>query len=936
MILWIRRWATAAAVATALTSAQGGLAQSITRQPDGVQLQTSSGTLRVRVVGSALVRVSFAKNLSSLPKSSPAIVPFEGNRTPWRLNETANLAILETSKLRVEIDKHTARVRFLDKSGREVLAERQDGRTIEAAMVDGHAEQHVAQMWTANPDESLFGLGQQQLGTVDIKGYDLDLWQRNTNVVVPLLVSSRGYGIFWDNLSFTRFGDLRPFVPVPASALLNREGTRGGLSLHAIGSTVPLSPASIPVIDVPPGGRQALRSLRWEGSIEAPSTGIYQFRTYSNGGIKVWLDGKLVINHWRQNWLTEYDQVRLPMEAGKRYTVAVETDAEQQSTMHFEWKTPAASNDTSLWSEAGSGVDYYFLYGPRIDDVIAGFRTLTGKATMLPNWVFGLWQSRQRYETAQQSLDVVSEFRRRRIPFDAIVQDWQYWRPDSWGSHAFDPTRFPDPDGWIRQIHDLHAHLMISVWGKFNPETANGREMQEKGFLYKPNLDEHLLDWIGYPYSFYDAFNPEARKLFWSQIDKGLFSKGVDAWWMDASEPDLLPSPPTIAAQRSHLSPTAMGTGAEVLNGYALMNSDGVYSGQRASDSAAHPAAENQRVFILTRSGYAGEQRYSTVTWSGDITSTWTALTKQIPAALGMSISGLPYWTMDTGGYTMQRRFATEPMKPEDAEEWRELNVRWFELSTFTPLLRVHGELRSREMWTLGDESSPAYQAELKFDQLRYRMLPYIYSLAGAVTQHDATLMRPLVMDFAGDAKARELTGEYLFGPALLVAPITTYKARERQVYLPPAAQWYDFWTGKSVASGETTAAAPYDVIPLFVRAGSILPIGPDLQYVSEKTADPLTLYIYSGADADFTLYRDDGLTFGYEKGAFAEIPLHWNDRDRVLTVGDRKGGYPDMPAEDHLRIVLVAPGHPSPVSSSPAPSASAVYAGKQMTIAVH
>jgi alpha-D-xyloside xylohydrolase len=239
-------------------------------------------------------------------------------------------------------------------------------------------------------------------------------------------------------------------------------------------------------------------------------------------------------------------------------------------------------------------------------------------------------------------------------------------------------------------------------------------------------------------------------------------------------------------------------------------------------------------------------------------------------------------------------------------------------------------------MWTLGDESSPAYQAELKFDQLRYRMLPYIYSLAGAVTQHDATLMRPLVMDFAGDAKARELTDEYLFGPALLVAPITTYKARERQVYLPPAAQWYDFWTGKSVAAGEATAAAPYDAIPLFVRAGSIVPMGPDLQYVSEKTADPLTLYIYSGADADFTLYRDDGLTFGYEKGAFAEIPLHWNDRDRILTVGDRKGGYPDMPAEDHLRIVLVAPGHPSPASSSPALSASAVYAGKQLTIAVH
>ena len=808
------RSTTAAVVAAALFAACSLPAQTLTHQTDGVQLETSAGTLRVRVVNSTLVRVSFAKDVASLPQSSPAIVPAQSDGTPWSLNETTDLATLETGKLRVEIDKHTLRVRFLDESGREILAERQNGRTLEAASVDGHAEQHVGQTWMAHPAESLYGLGQQQLGIVDIKGYDLDLWQRNTNVVVPLLVSSRGYGIFWDNLSFTRFGDLRPFVQVPATALLNREGTRGGLSLNVVGSKELQSPASVPVIDVPPGARQTLRSLHWDGFIEAPVTGTYQFRTYSNGGIKVWLDGRLVIHHWRQNWLAEYDQALLQMETGKRYAVVIETDAEQQSTLHFQWKTPPANDDTSLWSEAGSGTDYYFLYGPRIDDVIAGFRKLTGKATMLPAWVFGLWQSRQRYETAQQSLDVVKEFRSRKIPFDNIVQDWQYWRPDSWGSHAFDPTRFPDPDGWIRQIHELHAHLMISVWGKFNPETANGKEMQARGFLYKPNLDEHLKDWIGYPYSFYDAFNPDARKLFWSQIDTSLFRKGVDAWWMDASEPDPLPSPATLVAQRAHLSPTATGTGAEVLNGYVLMNSEGIYSGQRASESLAHPTGENERVFILTRSGYAGQQRYSTATWSGDITSTWTALAKQIPAALGMSISGLPYWTMDTGGYTMQRRFADEPMKPEDAEEWRELNVRWFELSTFTPLLRVHGELRHREMWNLGADDSPAYQAELKFDELRYRMLPYIYSLAGAVTQHDATLMRPLVMDFANDAKARELTDEFMFGPALLVAPITTYKARERPVYLPASAGWYDFWTGNAVASGNVTAAAAYDAMP--------------------------------------------------------------------------------------------------------------------------
>jgi alpha-D-xyloside xylohydrolase len=378
-----------------------------------------------------------------------------------------------------------------------------------------------------------------------------------------------------------------------------------------------------------------------------------------------------------------------------------------------------------------------------------------------------------------------------------------------------------------------------------------------------------------------------------------------------------------------------MGTGAEVLNGYTLMNSEGVFNGQRESESAAHLSSGNQRVFILTRSGYAGEQRYSTVTWSGDITSTWTALAKQIPACLGMSISGLPYWTMDTGGYTMQQRLATEPMKPEDAEEWREFNSRWFELSTFTPLLRVHGELRPREMWTMGDESSVAYQAELKFDRLRYRMLPYIYSLAGAVTQHNATLMRPLVMDFADDAKARDLTDEFLFGPAILVAPIITYKARERTVYLPRAAQWYDFWTGRAVTAAQIVAAAPYDAIPVFVRAGSIVPFGPELQYVAEKLSDPLTLYIYSGADADFTLYEDDGLTFGYEKGAYAEIPLHWDDRAHVLTIGQRKGRYPGMLSRRHLQVVLVTPEHPSAFSQLPVLSVNLVYAGKQVAITV-
>ena len=716
-------------------------------EPDGMSLRLPSGELHIQVLGDDAVRVAFSASPDFFSRTSIARVPLPPLHTPFQIIESKASYTLVTDRLRVSVDRQSGAVSFADHAGRALLVEAPGGRMLDPATVQGEKTFHIQQKWDAADGESLYGLGQMQLGTVDIKGYDLDLWQHNTNVVVPFLVSSKGYGIFWDNTSFTRFGDLRPFTTIPAADLFDAEGKPGGVTLSAIdGEAAPSQTADIslhlPVATDGCGGARCphLQRESWTGSVLAPTTGEYQFRAYSNGGIKVWLDGKLVMDHWRQNWLTSNDQIRVHLEAGHHYAIRIENDPEQQSTLEFEWKTPPPDDKTSLWSEVGDGIDYDFVYGPSIDKVIAGYRMLTGKATMLPNWVFGLWQSRQRYETAQQSLDVVEQFRRRNIPFDNIVQDWQYWRPDAWGSHEFDPTRFPDPDAWIKAIHAQHAHLMISVWGKFNPNTKNAKEMLADGYLYLPNLKEHILDWINQPYTFYDAFNPGARKLFWSQIDTHLFSKGIDAWWMDATEPDLLPSPPTLDGQRTHMNPTYLGTGSRMLNGYALENSEGVYTGQRE-------AAPNQRVFILTRSGFAGIQRYSTAIWSGDTTSTWTAMAKQIAAGLGASISGLPYWTMDTGGYTMQRKFEQEPMTSASQEEWRELNARWFEFSTFTPLLRVHGELRPREMWTLG-EDSPAFNAELKSDRLRYALFPYIYSMAGWTTQRDYTMLRALVMDF--------------------------------------------------------------------------------------------------------------------------------------------------------------------------------------------
>jgi alpha-D-xyloside xylohydrolase len=897
------------------------------KQTDGIILQLPDGFLNVQVLSDSVVRVAFSKDQSFFGKKTIDVIDHPPSSTGWKLSTTSKALLLSTSKLTVSVDRVTGTVKFLDAQGKTILAEAAGGRFMQPAQVQGEDTFHVRQQWLPNAGESLYGLGQHQFGIVDIKGTDLDLWQRNTTVIVPFLVSSSGYGILWDNTSYSRFGDLREFSPIPAENLLDKDGKQGGLTMRVMDGSAPTATASLAFAAKPRSEAPLPPKMTWEGFLRPPVSGDYQFQSYANGGLKIWVDNKLILDHWRQNWLTAVDQAKVHLEAKHRYPVKIEWTTEQGTTFRLLWKTPSAERNTSLWSEVGDGVNYYFVYGPKLDDVIAGYRFLTGQATMMPSWAFGLWQSRQRYETAQQSLDVVDEFRRRGIPFDNIVQDWQYWPIDAWGSHKFDPARFPDPDGWIKAIHEKHAHLMISVWGKFYTGNDNFKAMLEHGYLYPANLQEHMRDWIGYEYTDYDAFNADARKLFWEQVNTNLFRRGIDAWWMDATEPDLTPSPPTLEGQRTHMQPTAMGSASRMMNGYPLMNSMGVYTGQRG-------VAPDQRVFILTRSAFAGQQRYAAASWSGDITSTWTAMAKQIPAGLGLSISGLPYWTMDIGGYTMQNKFSTANPKPEDEEEWRELNARWFEFGAFCPLLRVHGELRPREMWTLGGDSHSAYQAELKFDRLRYRMFPYVYSLAGAVTQRGGVFMRPLVMDFAADAKAREVADEYMFGPALLVAPVTQYKARTRSVYLPQTTGWYDFWTGKAAPPGtQIEAAAPYDSIPLFVRAGSIVPFGPELQYIAEKPSDPIALYVYAGGDGSFTLYEDQGLNYDYEKGAFSEIPIQWNDSTQTLNIGERKGSFDGMLQSRKFEIVLVSKDAPVEFSFDPKPIRTVEYEGAPVSV---
>jgi alpha-D-xyloside xylohydrolase len=874
------------------------------------RVEVDGGQLALEVCADNIIRVAYARNEAFFARPSLMAAPKRCTLGDARVASNRAELTLRTPRLGVRVERRSGRVSFYDAHGRSILAEKRHGRALTPTTLYAEPAQSVRQQWLPNPGESLYGLGQRQDGLLDIRGYDLDLKQYNTQITVPFLVSSRGYGILWDNDSFSRFGDLRPFEPIP-------------------GTTGLYTPAADGNVD------SATGSVDWTGTVVAPTTGDYQLQTYSGGAIQLWIDDQLVIDHWRQGWLPSTDVARVHLEAGQSARVRLAWTADiGVNFLRLLWKTPTPEPSTSLWSQVGDGIDYYFVYGPDLDDVIGGYRQITGPAPMMPSWAFGLFQSRERYQTQQESLTVAAGFRSRRAPVDVIVQDWQYWTIDSWGSHLFDPTRFPDPDGWIDALHEQHhTRLMISVWPKFYRGSQNFDELRAGGFLFERNLAEGKIDFLGYPFTYYDAFDAGARALYWQQMQRHLFVRGVDAWWMDATEPEIVEGPyPSPEAQletfQGYMHPTALGSGASVLNAYSLVNSEAVYTGQRS-------AAPDQRVFILTRNGFAGQQRYAAASWSGDISSTWTAFKKQIPAGLSFSVSGIPYWTVDSGGFSVPPWFAYGPT-PERVAEWNELNTRWFQYATFLPLLRVHGQFPLREMWEFGGDDSPSYHSMLFFDRLRYRLQPYLYSLAGGVAHEGGTLLRPLVMDSPSDEAARDVRDQLALGPSFMVSPVTDYLARSRSVYLPKRALWYDFWTGAALAGGQTiTAAAPYESLPVHVPAGAIVPFGPELQYTGEKPADPIVLYVYAGADGAFTLYEDDGTTYGYERGESARIPLRWDDATRTLSFGAREGAFPGMLEQRTFEVVLVSPTRSVGFSFEPAADAVVRYAGAAVDLQV-
>jgi alpha-D-xyloside xylohydrolase len=775
---------------------------------------------------------------------------------------------------------------------------------------------------------------------MNYNGEDVVLRQHNMDVAVPFVVSTKNYGVLWDNDSITRFGDAREYEPIDASLrLYDANGVKGGLTARYYGGDGALKVTRTEAdpnyqfikdqVNWPTEVKgDKNRRVEWDGKIESDETGGHKFRFYVSGYFKLFIDGKVVIDGWRQNWQGWYRNFDLPMTAGVPRAIRIEWTPQDgyMRLLHLDPLPDDERHELSLSSDVAHDIDYYFVAGDNMDQVIAGYRKLTGKAVMLPRWAYGFWQSRQRYETQAQLLDVLHEDRKEMLPLDDIVQDWLYWPEDAWGSHDFDPARFPDPQAMVSDVHANHAHVMISVWPKFYTTTANYKELDALGHIYHGNVEMGNKDWVGPGHlnSNYDPYSHEARDVYWRQLREKIDVHGFDAYWLDNDEPDTF-SNVSIGENMALMGPTAMGPAAEFYNSFPLMHVGGVYDHFHSD----HP---DKRLFILTRSGFGGLQRYGAAVWSGDIASRWSDMRDQISAGVNFSMSGIPNWSFDVGGYTMEDRFAN-PANPEDDAEWKELYTRWFEFGAFVPIFRSHGELRHREIFEVSPPGTEIYNILASYDRLRYRLMPYIYTLGANLYQRDGTMMRGLVMDFAADRNVWNIDNEYLFGPDFLVAPVTEYRARSWPVYLPAGAGWYDFYTGQFYRGGQQVMAdAPLSRMPLFVRAGAIVPTGPEEQYAAEKPDGPITLLVYTGANGRFDLYNDDGISYGYTRGQFTRIPLVYDDVKHTLTIGARQGRYPGMAKSLTINVRWIARQHTGmPFDSRP--DATILYTGKAATV---
>ncbi|WP_010544424.1 TIM-barrel domain-containing protein [Sphingomonas elodea] len=931
-----RVWIAALLAGSAMASAQAAQDNGYSRTDGGVVVTPTGGSaarVEVTVHGDGIFHVIATPKGVDTGTLAPSLMaanpPAAG---AFEVAQANGHVLVKAKRATADIEIATGRVRFTDAKGRELLAESGQA-AFKPVTVEGKPFVAVSQQFNRGTDEGLYGLGQHQNAQMNYNGEDVELAQHNMDIAVPFVVSTRSYGLLWDNASISRFGNPKPYTLVGEGLKVTSGGKPGWKADYFLDGKLAVSrqeatinyqyikdqknwPEAAKAQTVAATGGQNTagnavqkQTVVWTGDLQPEVTGTHKFQLYGSSYYKVYADGKLVLDRWRQNWNPWYANFDLAMVKGKPVQIRIEWEpnAGYMALLHND---PLPVQDRhSLWftSEVGQAKNYWFVPADTMDGVIAGYRQITGKAEMMPKWVYGFWQSRQRYDTAAEVTGVVDKYRSLNIPLDNIVLDWRYWRDDDWGSHRFDPTRFPDPKAMIDKVHGSHANFMISVWPKFYPTTDTYKELNAAGAVYQGNLRQGNKDWVGpgYANTFYDPYSAEGRRIFWKQIQERLGVLGTDAWWADASEPDMH-SNLSIEERIDTMGPTAIGPAQQYFNSYALMNARAFFEGWRSFKPDVRP-------FLLTRSGFGGLQRYGAAIWSGDVATRWYDLRAQISAGVNASMSGIPNWTHDIGGFAVEPRYEAKNPKPEDVAEWRELNLRWFQFGAFSPLFRSHGEVPYREIYEIAPEGSPMRASMVWYDQLRYRLMPYIYTLGADTYMKDGSIMRGLAMDFPADAKARNIDDQYLFGDAFLVAPVTEYKARSRTVYFPGTGTWYDFGTAKTYRGGTIAGIqAPAERMPLFVKAGAIVPMGPVTQYVDQQPGAPLTITVYTGANGAFSLYEDDGRSEQYKSGAFSRIPLTYDDKAGTLTIGAREGkGWAGMPTARSFRVKWVSAGKP-------------------------
>ncbi len=742
-------WAVIVAFSTAGMAQPPATAISVEQTASGAVLHNGDETLRLTVCAPGLIHVVAGPGD---PKAASPIEPWMLQADPCKgdhfdFSKTEKLATVTTSQVSVSIGFRSGSLIFKDHAGKPLLAAAYTlPRRYVADVINGEKVYHVTDRFSPGATEGLYGLGQHQNGVFNYRGTVIRLAQNNTDIAIPLLLSNRGYGIFWNTASDSMFD--------------NRFAT-----------------------------------------------------------------------------------------------------------------------ELSLTANAADAIDYYFIYGPEVDQVVHQYRDLTGHAPLFGKWAYGFVQSKDRYKSAKELLDVAGEYRSQHVPLDFIVQDWFWWKLQGDPEYSEEYLKpYPDVPDALKKLHDENVHVMISIWAVTDEKSNTYQSLKAHNLIIPGTTD-------------YDASNAAGRDAYWNLLAGKKFAEGWDGFWLDSSEPEVRGQGDAELNDKQ----LSIGNGARYTNVYPLYHTGGVYDHWRQT-------TEKKRVFLLTRSAFAGQQRDATVEWSGDVYGTFLTFQRQIPAGLNFALSGMPYWTTDIAGYGW-------PLERDTRDPtYQELYTRWFEYGVFCPILRTHGHRsnNTNELFSYG----PQTPTLIAYDKLRYRLLPYIYSLAWKVTDSDYTIQRPLVMDWRTDDKVANIGDQFMFGSAFLVSPVTEEGATSRSLYLPQAT-WFDFWTGAKLDGGKRIVAdAPLNRIPLYVRAGSIVPLGPEVEYAAQKSASPIELRIYPGADGTFTLYNDAGDTYDYEKGAHATVSIKWDNASKTLSFGSREGSFPGMDKSMVFRVMLVGPSH--------------------------